>query len=57
MILSIWNEMESLYFMVYIKYLRSNNIQIVTLFKILNDETLCILLDLKNKILIIFIDK
>ena len=50
-ILSIWNKMESLHFMVQIKYYRSNSVQTATLFKILNDKAVYISLDLWNKIL------
>ena len=43
--------MESLHFMVQIKYHRSNSFQTATSFKILNDKTVYISLDLWNKIL------
>ena len=49
-ILSIWNKMESLHFMVQIKYHRSNSVQTATSFKILNDKAISISLDLWNKI-------
>jgi hypothetical protein len=39
-----------IYFMVQIKYCRFNSVQTITLFKILNDVTVCILLDSENKI-------
>ena len=38
------------HFMIQFKYYRSNNVQTVTSFKILNDVTMFILLDLGNKI-------
>ena len=49
-ILSISNEMESLHFTVQILFHKSNGVQSISSFKILNDMTLCILLDLRNKI-------
>ena len=49
-ILSIWNKMESLYFMVQIKYHKLNSVQTITSFKILNDKAVYISLDLWNKI-------
>ena len=52
-IFSIWNEMERVHFMVKIKYYRSNSVQTIMLFKILNDVIICILLDPWDKILII----
>ena len=45
-IFSIWNKIESLHFMVQIKYYRSNNIQTATSLKILNDKAVYISLDL-----------
>ena len=39
-------KMESLNFMLQIKYYRSNSVQTITLFKILNDKTVYISLDL-----------
>ena len=50
-IISIWNKMESLHFMIQIKYHRSNSVQTATSFKILNDKAVYISLDLWNKIL------
>ena len=47
-ILSIWNEMERVHFIVHIKYYRSNRIQTTTSFKILND--VAVLLDPWDKI-------
>ena len=50
-IFSIWNKMESLHFMVQIKYHKFNSVQTTTSFKILNDKAVYISLDLWNKIL------
>ena len=49
-ILFLWNEMVRVYFMVQIKYYRSNNVQTVTSFKILNDVAVYTLLDPWDKI-------
>ena len=49
-ILSIWNEMEKVNFMVQIKYYKSNSVQFVTSFKILNKGIVCTSLDSWDKI-------
>jgi hypothetical protein len=42
-------KMEMVYFIVLINYYKSNNVYIVTLYKILNNVTDCTLLDPRNK--------
>ena len=49
-IFSIWNEMKRIHFIVQIKYYSSNSVHTVTLFKILNDVTVYILLNPWDKI-------
>ena len=54
-ILSIWNEMKRIHFIVQIKYYSSNSLHAVTLFKILNNVTVYTLLNPWDKIWIMMI--